>query len=248
VRDLLRAAVSKYVSTMSDKFAVVTGGTRGLGRALSLELAAAGYRVAAVYHSDDGAAASLQAIWAAQARGSTCVRADLRDRVALELPLDTTAEDFVFIHNAAAAFAPKPFHLTQLDEFTNQWDVAVVGFVRCMQPLLRAMTRAGRGTVATVGSRAQASLPPRGFSAYGSAKSALASLTASVASEYGARGIRTLHVCPRFMRTALTDAWDAGLREAVAASGESTPEDVASAIVRLVRSADVPGRGESYDV
>jgi 3-oxoacyl-[acyl-carrier protein] reductase len=233
---------------MSTRVAIVTGGTRGLGRALSLELANAGYRVIAIYHSDDAAAASLDEIWTAQGAGSTCVRADLRAGSSIDIPLPPDAKDIVLVHNAAAPFSPQPVHLLQVSDFETQWSVAVLGFVACLQPVLRAMVRAGRGMVVTVGSRAQDASPPRGFAAYASAKAALASLTASIASEYGARGIRTIHVRPGFMRTTLTAAWDPALREAVASGGETTPDEVAAAIVRLVLSVDVPGRGESYDV
>ncbi len=69
-----------------------------------------------------------------------------------------------------------------------------------------------------------------------------------LAVEYASRGTRVFTVSPGFMRTSLTAAWDPSLRDAVARTGESEPDAVARAIVRLIADPSLPARGESHDV
>ncbi|HEX7602530.1 MAG TPA: SDR family NAD(P)-dependent oxidoreductase [Polyangiaceae bacterium] len=233
---------------MPSRTAVVTGGTRGLGRALSLRLASEGYHVVAVYHADEGASSDLLEAWRTSGLDGVCVRRDLRSTSPLELPLPPGQEEIVLVHNAAASFHPKPVHLVTADDYEAQWEVAVMGFARCLDALLRPMMLAKRSTIVTVGSRALAGDPPRGFGAYAAAKAALASLTRSVAVEYGPRGIRVFSVSPGFMRTSLTDAWDPSLRDTVARTGQSEPDAVARAIARLIGDPTLPARGESHEV
>jgi NAD(P)-dependent dehydrogenase (short-subunit alcohol dehydrogenase family) len=227
---------------------VVTGGTRGLGYALSLELGAKNYRVIAIYHADAHAAAVVQRAFFERGMNCTCVQADLTTIDTLDLPFDAAVEELVLVHNAAASFEPRPLHLSPLDDLHRQWAVAARGFLLCAQAMLRPMARVRRSTVVAVTSRVLGKTPAKGFGAYSAAKSALASLTQSVAVEYGGRGTRVFTVSPGFMRTSLTDGWDPTIREAVARAGESTTATVARSIVALIEDPSLPACGESYDV
>jgi 3-oxoacyl-[acyl-carrier protein] reductase len=230
---------------MASKTAVVTGGTRGLGRAVSLELAGAGYRVVALYRADSAQAASLAGEWSRRGQTGTCIQGDLANEVP-KLPLDPDASEIVLVHNAAAPFRPCPLHLVSAADLEAQWAVAARAFLLCVQATIRAMTRAQRGTIVTVGTIALSGAPPKGFSAYVAAKAALESLSRSVAAEYADRGIRVFSVWPGYMETSLTAAWDPALKGAVAKGGVSDPDSVAKFIVRLVEDDNLPARGESY--
>jgi 3-oxoacyl-[acyl-carrier protein] reductase len=234
---------------MAERLAVVSGGTRGLGRAVTLELAGAGYDVVAVYHADDRAAEELRLAAAARPGGVRveCLRCDLA-REPLALPARGPFEGFVLVHAAAASFDVKPLHLVTADELAEQWAVAVRGLHACALPLLRLLPRTRRGTIVAISSTAavEPGGPPRGFGAYASAKAAMQALVKSLAREYGDRGLRTLSVAPGFMATSLTDRWPAALREAVAARGSCTPLEAARFVRALIEDETLPAAGEEY--
>ena len=222
---------------------VITGGTRGLGRALSLLFAGEGYEVWAIFHSDEQAARLLEVEAETLGYSIRCLRHDITRE---GFPQISTRSEILFIHCAAATFQPTALHLIKMDDFSNQWHTAVGGFLHAVQAFLRPMAKAGRGTIVSVLTSGLDGLPPRGFSAYVSAKMALMALTRSVASEYGARGIRTFSVSPGFMSTEFTRDWDPRLHEAVAGSGMMSPVEVAKAILQLVSDPATPGIGENH--
>jgi 3-oxoacyl-[acyl-carrier protein] reductase len=232
---------------------VVTGGTRGLGREVSLEFARHGYRVLALYQRDAEAAARLDADLGAEKLSGRSYRHDVAEGGAeaavWSQPEITEASALVLIHNASAAFEPKPLHLLHWEDFTSGLDVALKGAWLVTLGLLRPMLKKGGGTIVTVSTSALSSTPPKGFSAYLAAKGALRALTASLAAEYRSRGIRVFAVAPGFMPTPLTQRWHAAFREAaLRSSGAADPATVARAIRKLVEDATLPARGESYDV
>lgn len=233
---------------MVDKVAVVAGGTRGLGRALSIELAEAGYRVIALWNGNDEAARSLRDEWERRGLVGSCIRHDLGGNSIPDLSMGSTSGEIVLVYNASAPFQPRPLHLLAAEEAEAQWFVAARGFLLCLKSLLRPMLRASRSTVVAVASQAINGVPPKGFAGYLAAKAGLVALAQSLAVEYGVRGVRVLVANPGFMRTSLTDAWDPSLRNTVALGGESDPSVVSHNIRRLVEDMNLPARGEGYDV
>jgi NAD(P)-dependent dehydrogenase (short-subunit alcohol dehydrogenase family) len=230
---------------------VVTGGTRGLGRELSLEFARAGYAVLSLYQADVRAAESLDEAFAAEGLTGRALRHDVSSGdSAAEVwvqPEITNAASLTLIHNAAAPFEPKPLHLLVWDDFATSLDVALKGGWLCALGMLRPMLKRGGGTIVTVLTTALAPPPPKGFAAYLAAKGALRALTEALAAEYGGRGIRVLSVSPGFMRTSLTDGWHRAFREAALKSA-ADPTQVAVKIRAIIENADLPCRGENYDV
>lgn len=240
---------------MSDRAptAVVTGGTRGLGRELSLAFARRGYRVLSLYHRDGDAARALDHALHAEGLPGRSLRHDV---TATATPSDPWSEPeireasaLVLVHNAAAAFEPKPLHLLTWDDFAAGIDVAVKGLWASALGLLRPMLATGGGTIVSVLTSALSARPPKGFAAYLAAKAAQQALIRSLAAEYGDRGIRTLTVSPGFMPTALTEAWHPSLRAAILDKVEmAEPRDIAQHICGLVEDPTVAGRGENHDV
>ena len=230
--------------------AVVTGGTKGLGRELTAALARRGYRVLALYHADTAAAAQLDAELAAAGLRARTLRhdvLDLRDDAPLvAAPEIRDGDRLVLIHNAGAPFVPQPLHLLAWEDFARSLDVALKGAWACSRALLRPMLSRGNGCIVTVLSSAVHGLPPKGFAAYAAAKSALRSFTQSLAAEYGARGLKVFSVSPGFMRTPLTREWPRVLQDAVRKTGEADPVAVAERIVDLVDHPEIPGCGEDY--
>jgi 3-oxoacyl-[acyl-carrier protein] reductase len=239
---------------MENSVAIVTGGTRGLGRCLTLEFGRGGSFVIALYHRDDAAASELERAFAQAGIEGVCIRQDVASapRVSdgwASHPEVVKARHLTLVNNASAAFHPTPLHLIGYEEFERQWAVAVKGSALCASQLLPKMVRSGTGVVINVLSQAAWGEPPKGYSAYVAAKTALAGYTRSLAAEYSARGVRVFSVSPGFMETGLTADWNEGLKTAIRAKGTILrAEVVASRIVALALDPQLPGRGEDYRI
>ncbi len=237
--------------TAEAKAAVVTGGCRGLGRELSLGFAAAGHRVVALYREDAGAAARLEADLADRGLAGRAFRCDVtREDADWKAWAGEVAgaRQLVLVHNACPPFEPTPFHLLDWSSFEAQWQGAVKGAFLCTRELLRPLARAERGTVVNVLTAALSETPPKGFSAYVTAKGALQSLTRALAGELGPRGVRVFSVSPGFMAGGLTERWDPRWQQAMreGAGAEADPAELAARIVALVEDDAVPGAGEDH--
>jgi NAD(P)-dependent dehydrogenase (short-subunit alcohol dehydrogenase family) len=233
---------------MTPRRAIVTGGTQGLGRAVSLALGRAGRAVTAIYHGDEAAAARVEAELRALGAVGRALRHDLAGEA--RFPEELLAGDenalLELVHCAAAPFVPAPFHVVSWPDVEAQLAVAVKGAYLVARQLAPRMARAGGGAIVAVLSSAAHGEPPRGFAAYVVAKRALAGLMAALAVELRPRGIRVFTVSPRYMDTALTSRWDVRLRTAARAAGTSEPSEVAERIRALLDDPGTPGAGEDY--
>jgi 3-oxoacyl-[acyl-carrier protein] reductase len=228
----------------------VTGGTRGLGRELSLELGRAGYNVLAIYRQDEDAADELRSQFSSLGIAGECRRIDLCQpaaRKAIEEavgPVGDT-EAFVLVHGAVAPMQPKALHLFGWEDFEEQLAPAVQGAWACSLALLKHLTRSKRGRIVNVLSRVIHEPASKGFAPYLMAKYALQGFTQALARDYP--GIGVFSVSPGFMDTDLTRAWDERTRATF--SGKARPvSEVAARIRELVEAPATPGRGEDHSI
>lgn len=232
--------------------AIITGGTKGLGRELALAFGRAGYSVMALYSADEAAAQELRKAMAATKSSGLVLRHDVRsaDPAVWNRPEIQEADELTLVHNACANFSPMPMHQIGWPEYEQDFLVAVKGAWGCSRPLIRLMLKKGRGSIVNVLTSAIEGVPPKGFAAYLTAKYALQGFTLALAAEYAARGIKIISVSPGYMETPLTGQWDARLREAIRANSSriTLPTEAAAHIVTLVTDAAVPGKGENYPV
>jgi 3-oxoacyl-[acyl-carrier protein] reductase len=223
---------------------VITGGTNGLGRALSLGFAHAGYAVVALYSADRTAADALTAELSAGRLEGRCLLHD----IGAGAPALRESDDWdavTIVNNAWPAFEPRPFHLTGWPEVERAIRVGVGGAYDLIHSLLPKMVRARKGTIVNVLTTAIRDPVSKGFGGYVVAKQALRGLTMAVAAEYSDRGVRSFSVSPRYMLTPRTSAWNERLRELFA--GERVEvDDVARAIVARARDSTSGTRGEDY--
>jgi 3-oxoacyl-[acyl-carrier protein] reductase len=225
---------------------VVTGGTKGLGRAVSLAFAHAGYEVLALYRTDDVAAEALALELAARGHCGRCIRHDV-SAGAPTLAEPAHWDAITVVNGAWPAFEPQPFHLTGWAEVERAIQVGVGGAYHIIQSLLPPMVRAKRGTIVNILTTAIHEPLSSGFAGYVVAKQALRGLTMALAAEYGGRGVRSFSVSPPYMETPLTAAWNERLKALLGAQ-HAEVDEVARAIVALALDSASGHYGEDYRV
>jgi 3-oxoacyl-[acyl-carrier protein] reductase len=231
---------------------IVTGGTKGLGREISLAFARQGCQVLALYAGDESAAREFECLLAEAGLAGAAVKHDVcsEDAALWTRAEIQTADHLTLVHNACAAFAPAPLHQLTWADFEKNHAVAVKGAWMCSQPILRLMLRKKAGTVITILSSVMEGASPRGFAAYATAKHALHGFTLALAAEYAPRGLKIFSVSPGYMDTPLTRGWDDRLRQMVHDQAErrTRPAEAARQIVELAGKAATPGLGENHPV
>jgi 3-oxoacyl-[acyl-carrier protein] reductase len=238
---------------MNDKTAVITGATKGLGRALSLVFAENGYDVIGIYRRDEVAAKSLETEFRKKSLRGFFVKQDItQDDFSRfdEIIESAKGNQLTLIANACSRFAPKPLHLVDWPEISDLIEVNLKGTLQVFERLLPSMIKTRDGALIGVLTAAlhASPLPPKGFSAYIAAKSALEGWLKGVAAEYAARGVRVFSVSPGLMKTALTDNWSEHLKSSMHTGGTAIcdPMEVAAQIFNLTVNPETSAKGENY--
>jgi 3-oxoacyl-[acyl-carrier protein] reductase len=186
------------------KVALVTGGSRGIGRAIVEALAAGGLRVAFSYRERREEAEQLVAHLSAAGHGALAIRADVGDpancRTLVETVLEACGRIAVLVNNAAVAISGVTLVETPADEWNRILDVNLNGPFHLMQAVLPHMRARGSGHIVNLSSNVTQRMPA-GFAAYTVSKAALEALTRVLAKEEGPRGIRVNAVGPGPIRT-----------------------------------------------
>ncbi|HEY6419008.1 MAG TPA: SDR family oxidoreductase [Candidatus Binataceae bacterium] len=174
---------------LKGKVALVTGGTRGLGRAISLGLARLGATVAMNYRRDEASAARTLADVRAIAPNSILVKADLENDSEVRAMVARTASELgrldILIANAAAT-AFKPLLESKQHNLLRTFNLSVGGFMAAVQEASKLMTAGGRVLMIS-GIDSIRNLPGHGV--LGAAKAALESMVRDFAFELGQREI-----------------------------------------------------------
>lgn len=226
---------------MSDAaVAIVTGGSRGIGRAVSMELARSGYYVIVNYRSNDAAAAeTLESIRKAGSDGET-VRFDVADshdtdRHMKEI-LNRHKKIDVLVNNAGVT-ADGLFMMMPEDDWDRVLQTTLKGFYNMTKPVLRKMARSRSGSIVSVSSVA-ALVPNRGQVNYSAAKSGLIAASRSLSAEVARLGIRVNVVAPGLIETEMiAHAPVERIKDIIPMNRIGRPEEVAKT-VRFLCSPD----------
>jgi NAD(P)-dependent dehydrogenase (short-subunit alcohol dehydrogenase family) len=232
-------------SALADQVAIVTGGGRGIGRAITLALAKAGAAVAVVARSKDQLAETVALVEQAGGR-AIAVPADVTDQQAVEQAAAKTQDHLgpidLLVNNAGVGGPICPTWMADPDKWWRCIEVNLRGPFLCSRAVLPGMVARGRGRI--VNTASSAALRPLPYlSAYGISKTALARLTESLAAETEEHGICVFSIHPGFVRTAMTEGtaelpgdevWLGGnFRKHLAAGRGGHPERAANLVVLL---------------
>ena len=188
---------------MSAGTLLVTGGSRGIGRAIVETLVREGRHVSFTYRNDEPAARALEASCEGKARAFVL---DLREPDTADA-LVSRIEDVVGpvegLVNNAGIRTQGLLAMTSTREWDDVMDVNLGGPFRCCRAVLRGMIGRRRGAIVSVASLG-AIRGVAGLSVYGASKAGILGLTRSLAREVGRRGIRVNAVIPGFVATDMT--------------------------------------------
>jgi len=224
-----------------DRVALVTGGSRGIGRAISIRLARDGFCVVVNYFSrEDAARETCELIETAGGKAWPC-QADVTEREDVQRLFATIREKQeclnVLVNNAGRVHEAL-FALTPPDQFWQVMRANLMGALLCSQAAIRMMLPQRQGVIINMSSTASLRAPV-GLSAYAASKAALNSLTRTLAREVVSRGIRVNAVAPSWTETEmLKDAHQGTIRAGVQhlpLGRLNTAEEIASAVSALVR-------------
>ena len=204
---------------------LVTGGSRGIGRAVVAGMLAEDWTVAFTYHSDENAAREIEAASAGRARG---FQLDLRDPSRpgdLVREIEETIGPLDALVNNAGLRRESLLAMTPDRDWDEVMAVNLDGVFRCCRAVLPLMMHRRRGSIVNISSLSAVS-GVAGQTAYAASKAALLGMTRALAREVGKRGVRVNAVLPGFVATDMT----ASLQEEV---------------VRALRSHECLPRGTS---
>ena len=189
---------------LTGRVAIVTGASRGLGRAISVALAAAGADLV-VGARDVAALDGTQAEIETQARRALPIRLDVTNRSSVDAMVDRVVAEFGRIDilvNNAGILELKPFLETGEEMFTRLIDTNLLGAYRCAQAVGKIMVQNRRGKIINISS--SAGLRGRSLEvAYSATKGAINMLTLSLAVEWARYGINVNAVCPGYFETSI---------------------------------------------
>ncbi|MCR5415515.1 MAG: 3-oxoacyl-[acyl-carrier-protein] reductase [Pseudobutyrivibrio sp.] len=223
--------------------ALVTGGSRGIGRVIAEKLASAGYDIAICYSGNEAAAQETIAECKKSGVQGICVKADVSNTEDVTNMFAQVKEALgpveVLVNNAGITKDGLLIRMTESD-FDSVIDTNLKGTFNCTKAAIKDMMRARSGRIinitSIVGVQGNA-----GQANYCASKAGVIGFTKSVSREYGGKGITVNAVAPGFIQTAMTDQLPENVKETylkqIPLGRFGTPEDVAGVVAFLASDA-----------
>jgi 3-oxoacyl-[acyl-carrier protein] reductase len=195
------------MSKLTQKVALVTGGSRGIGAAIAKRLAADGASVVITYAKDSRAASAVVKAIERDGGKAIAIQADAADVEAVKAAIEKTVATFgrldVLVNNAGTAI-PKTFAETTFEDMNRMIDINLRGTLAATQGALKHMQSGGR--IIMIGSSVGERVLVPGLVAYSATKGAVKMFTQGLSREIGGRGITVNNVQPGPIDTDLNPA------------------------------------------
>ncbi len=224
-------------NTFQGQVALVTGATRGIGRAIATELARQGVKVIGTATSEAGAQAISEALSAFE--GCKGVVLNVTDGAAADALVDSIVKEqgalHILVNNAGITRDGLAMRMKD-DDWDAVIDTNLKAVFRLSRAVMRPMMKQRHGRIVNITSVVGASGNP-GQANYAAAKAGVAGMTRALARELGSRNVTVNCVAPGFIDTdmtkALTEAQQATLKAQIPLGRLGQPEDIAHAVTFL---------------
>ncbi len=245
-RPVRQGESTRMTIDLSGKAALVTGGTRGIGRAISQKLAECGADLALFYRSDESAAKTARdEIAATTGRRVETYRVDVADEAAVEAGVGAALADFggalpIVIHNAGGGDGGGRMPAIRTDQWRGVLGVNLDAAFYLTRALLAREGALPPGSSVVFIASGAGHDPIEGLAAYGAAKAGLIHFAAVLAQDAGPRGVRVNVVSPGFTDTGrASEERKRAAAERAALRRWGTADDVAGAV--LFFASDLSG-------
>ena len=240
---------------LTNKCALVTGASRGIGRAIAVALAKAGADVAINYAGNEEAAKQTEALCAAYGVNTLVIRADVANAEECKAMIDLVKEHFgkidILVNNAGITRDKLMIGMTE-DDFMDVINTNLKGSFLCMQLASKLMLKQRYGRIinlsSVVGLHGNA-----GQVNYAASKAGVIGMTKSAAKELASRNITVNAVAPGMIETDMTavipDKAKDAMMAGIPAGRAGAPEEIADAVVFLAsdKAAYITGQVISVD-
>jgi NAD(P)-dependent dehydrogenase (short-subunit alcohol dehydrogenase family) len=230
---------------LTDRVAIITGASRGIGRATAIAAAARGFRVVVGYASNQAAAAEVVAAIEAKNGKAIAVKSDVgseRDILALFKAADAFGTLGALVNNAGIVGATARVDEMSAERIQNMMNINVTGSILCAREAVKRMStrHGGKGGVIVNLSSVAAKLgSPNTYVDYAASKGAIDSFTVGLGHEVAAEGIRVAAIRPGLIDTEIHASGGEPdrahrLAHAVPMKRVGTADEIANAIVWLM--------------
>ena len=237
--------------SLEGKVAVVTGGNRGIGRAIAGGFAEAGATVVIAARNEKKSAEAVKEIEASGGR-AIAITSDVSDRTQIERMVDAVNADVgpidVLVNNAGIGFHADALTL-QDSEWNRLFGINLEGVWMTSQIVGRRMTRRTSGSIINIGSISGLIINrPQWHSPYGISKAAVHHLTRSLAAEWSQYGVRVNAIAPGYVKTEIAtteyEEYRRYWKDEVPMQRYGSPDEIAPAALFLASDASSFMTGE----
>ena len=222
------------------RIAIVTGGSRGIGRAIAVELASHGYEVVITYKANDEAAAETLRLIREGGGSGEALKFDVGNAEETEIKLGellARREQIDVLVNNAGVTADGLFMMMPREDWNTVINTTLGGFYNMTKPILRKMMRKKRGSIVSLSS-VSALVGNRGQANYAAAKSGIIAASRALAAEVARLGVRVNVVAPGLIETDMTSGLPMeNIKQMIPMARIGRPEEVAK-VVRFLCSED----------
>lgn len=220
--------------------AIVTGGSRGIGRAIVETLAREGAKVAFVYHSNSDAANALVDELKSRGSEAMAIQANVADKTAADSAVNKVVDEWgkldILVNNAGIVRDTLLARMT-VEQWQDVIDTNLTGVFNFCQAAIGSMMSARSGRIVNMSSVASHYSNP-GQANYAASKGGIEGFTRCLATEYAKRGVTVNAVAPGFVETEMTEAVrnaaEDQIKKHIPMRRLGQPDDIAKAVLFLV--------------